>query len=82
VDADDDRDRSLRNIGPAGNGEGMRGLVVELWYCPTSLSRTTCAFRCITWSRLGVLKSGCASADAIFNVGFQQIVCAAPVHSC
>lgn len=31
VDADDDRDMSLRNIGPLGKGEGKRGLPVEPW---------------------------------------------------
>ncbi len=31
VDADDDRDISLRNGGPVGNGEGIRGVLVELW---------------------------------------------------
>lgn len=31
VDADDDRDISLRNIGPAGNGEGIRAWFVEPW---------------------------------------------------
>jgi len=31
VEADDDRDMSLRNIGPVDRGEGMRGLGVAPW---------------------------------------------------